>query len=126
MTDNIKNNALVKLAQTRLAINYILRARAMQKQARDPDWMRNLEMTDEMNGAVGISTPQWVRGMGGTLNKARTIERYKTPENAPTSYFWPLNKETNSIKGVQKKTKRMQQQRDPKKIEENKKWEGPH
>ena len=33
MPDNIKSNTLVKLAQTRLAVNYVLRARAMQKQA---------------------------------------------------------------------------------------------
>lgn len=123
---NDKQEALVKLAQVRCAINHVLRMRAMKKQARDPDWMRNLEMTDEMNGAVGISTPQWVRGMGGTLNKARTAECYKTPENAPTSYFWPLNKETNGIKEVQNKTKRMQQRRDPAAVEKNKAWEGPH
>lgn len=33
MQDHIKHNTLIKLAQTRLAINYVLRTRAMQKSA---------------------------------------------------------------------------------------------
>ena len=99
-----QQEALIKLATIRMAINHVLRTRAMEKQARDPDWARNLELTNETNGAVGISTPQWVRGMGGTLNKSRTIERYPKPEKSPTSYFFPFG---GQVRETQNKTKRM-------------------
>ena len=105
---NDKQAALIKLAQVRCAINHVLRMRAMKKQARDPDWQRNLELTDEMNGAVGTSTPLWVKGMNGTLSKDKNFERYRDPENSST--FWSLFPFGGLVSPAQQKTKRMLKQ----------------
>ena len=110
---NNNEQAIIKLAQIRMAINHVLRIREMEKQAKDPDWARNLEISNKPNGSVGIPTPQWSKGMGGKVNKSRTIERYNKPENSPTGYFWPFN---GPLKETQNKTKRMiQQQQNSKK-----------
>ena len=130
MNYTLKQATLNKLAQTRLAVNYVIRARLMEKLAaeedkrrRDPDWARNLELSDQTNGAVGIGTPQWVRGMGGKLDKARTMEHYETPESSPRSYFWPFG---GGVKEQQKRVKATQGKRDPKKVKEYEKYKGAH
>lgn len=109
-----KQEALVKLATVRLAINHVLRNRAMQKQARDPDLLRNLEMSPEVNGAVGMPTPQYVKDLGGTMDKSRTMARYEHPENFPWWSVWPFH---GPLKETQDRIKRMQKQ-DPRKIKE--------
>lgn len=103
--------AYIKLAQTRLAINYVLRTRAMQKQAAGiSDWFRDTFSTT--NGAEGLSTPKWTKEMGGTLDDFRKAERYTTPENARRSYFWiPGFQDTQDLKEVQDKIKRTQSRR---------------
>ena len=103
-----QQEVLTKLAQVKMAIRHVLRTREMEKQAKSPDWARDLEVSNQPNGSVGISTPRWTKGMGGTVNKSRTMERYPKPENAPTSYFWPFNR---PIKETQDKTKRILQQK---------------
>lgn len=127
-----QQEALVKLATVRLAINHVLRTRAMQKSAGFwaslmrgfSDVGSDLESNpDRVNGVTFPGTRRYVEGLGGTLSADGTRARYSNPQNASTSGVWPLD---SDLKKQQEKVKRLQKQLPPEKAKEYEKYKEPH
>lgn len=129
----LKQATLNKLAQTRLAVNYVLRNRYMNKVSGFANKKQNL--IDFRVGKRNKIDPENAGTYANaTYDDNLTMMNIKEPEKAnwrnwlrvPWGTPFNLGKTEKDIINTADKTKRMQQKRDPKKIEEYKKYEGPH
>ena len=117
---NIKQAALIKLSQCRLAINHVLRSRIMQKQADMlPDYRWKVEYPNSNYGNEGYVAPewQWLLRYHDTLHNSPNKFKYRPknpPKGAPVLYDSVIGNNPNDPRDLAEDLSRSEL--DPKRI----------